>query len=46
MTTKLFRVRGFDSPLLLCRMHWVEPKLVAEIIYLTWTADALSRHTV
>jgi len=28
------------------RVHWVEPKLVAEINYLTWTADKLLRHTV
>jgi ATP-dependent DNA ligase len=28
------------------RVHWVEPKLVAEITYLTWTADGLLRHTV
>jgi bifunctional non-homologous end joining protein LigD len=27
-------------------VHWVEPKLVAEITYLTWTADGLLRHTV
>ena len=26
-------------------MHWVNPKLVAEITYLTWT-DGLLRHTV
>jgi ATP-dependent DNA ligase len=26
--------------------HWVEPKLVVEITYLTWTADGLLRHTV
>ncbi len=25
-------------PLVLSRVHWVEPKLVAEITYLTWTA--------
>jgi bifunctional non-homologous end joining protein LigD len=30
----------------LSRVHWVEPKLVAEITYLTWTADNLLRHTV
>jgi hypothetical protein len=30
----------------LSRVHWVEPKLVAEITYLTWTADSLLRHTV
>jgi bifunctional non-homologous end joining protein LigD len=27
-------------------VHWVEPKLVVEITYLTWTADNLLRHTV
>jgi bifunctional non-homologous end joining protein LigD len=27
-------------------VHWVEPKNVAEITYLTWTADNLLRHTV
>jgi bifunctional non-homologous end joining protein LigD len=36
----------FGSPLVLSRAHWVEPKLVAEITYLTWTADGLLRHTV
>jgi ATP-dependent DNA ligase len=30
----------------LSRVHWVEPKLVVEITYLTWTADNLLRHTV
>jgi len=30
----------------LSRVHWVEPKLVCEITYLTWTADNLLRHTV
>jgi ATP-dependent DNA ligase len=34
------------SPLVLSRAHWVEPQLVAEITYLTWTADGLLRHTV
>ncbi len=36
----------FGSPLILSRVHWVEPKLVAEITFLTWTADGLLRHTV
>jgi ATP-dependent DNA ligase len=36
----------FGSPLVLSRVHWVEPTLVAEITYLTWTADNLLRHTV
>jgi ATP-dependent DNA ligase len=31
---------------ILSRVHWVEQKLVAEITYLTWTADDLLRHTV
>jgi ATP-dependent DNA ligase len=28
------------------RLPWVEPKLVAEIPYLTWTVDGLLGHTV
>ena len=40
------RKTRFGSPLVLSRVHWVEPKLVAEITYLTWTADGLLRHTV
>jgi DNA ligase D-like protein (predicted ligase) len=40
------RKTRFGSPLVLSRVHWVEPKLVVEITYLTWTADNLLRHTV
>jgi ATP-dependent DNA ligase len=40
------RTTRFGSPLVLSRVHWVEPRLVAEITYLTWTADNLLRHTV
>jgi DNA ligase D-like protein (predicted ligase) len=40
------RKTRFGSPLVLSRVHWVEPVLVAEITYLTWTADNLLRHTV
>jgi ATP-dependent DNA ligase len=40
------RKTRFGSPLVLSRVHWVEPKLVVEITYLTWTADGLIRHTV
>jgi bifunctional non-homologous end joining protein LigD len=40
------RSTRFGSPLVLSHVHWVEPKLVAEITYLTWTADSLLRHTV
>jgi DNA ligase D-like protein (predicted ligase) len=40
------RKTRFGSPLVLSRVHWVEPVLVLEITYLTWTADNLLRHTV
>jgi DNA ligase D-like protein (predicted ligase) len=40
------RKTRFGSRLVLSRVHWVEPQLVAEITYLTWTADGLLRHTV
>jgi ATP-dependent DNA ligase len=38
--------RRLTMPLVLSRVHWVEPKLVAEITFLTWTADNLLRQTV
>ena len=40
------RSTRFGSPLVLSRVHWVEPALVAEITYLTWTADNLLRQSV
>jgi ATP-dependent DNA ligase len=40
------RKTRFGSPLVLSQVHWVEPQLVAEITYLTWTADGLLRQTV
>src|ERR1700735_3069218 len=40
------RKTRFGSPLVLSRVHWAEPKVAAEITYLTWTADGLLRHTV
>src|SRR5271165_1480416 len=40
------RETRFGSPLVLSRVHWVEPTLVAEITYLTWTGDGLLRQTV
>jgi DNA ligase D-like protein (predicted ligase) len=40
------RKTRFGSPLILSRVHWVEPKLVAEVTYVTWTGDGLLRHTV
>jgi DNA ligase D-like protein (predicted ligase) len=36
----------FGSPLLLARVHWVRPELVAEVKYLTWTEDNLLRQVV
>jgi ATP-dependent DNA ligase len=33
----------FGSPLKLSKVHWVKPKLVVEVTYLTWTADNLLR---
>ncbi|RBP17661.1 bifunctional non-homologous end joining protein LigD [Roseiarcus fermentans] len=40
------RKTRFGSPLVLSRVHWVEPQLVAEVTYLTWTGDGLLRQTV
>ena len=34
------------KPLVLSRVHWVRPKLVAEVTYLTWAEDGLLRHVV
>ena len=36
----------FGSPLVLSRVHWVRPELVAEVKYLTWTADNRLRQVV
>jgi bifunctional non-homologous end joining protein LigD len=36
----------FGSLLVLSRVHSADPQLVAEITYLTWTADNLLRQTV
>jgi len=40
------RQNRFGSPLKLSEVHWVEPKLVAQVRYLTWTADKLLRQVV
>ncbi len=40
------RETRFGSPLVLSQVHWVEPRLVTEITYLSWTADGLLRQTV
>jgi bifunctional non-homologous end joining protein LigD len=36
----------FGSPLVLSRVHWVRPELVAEVKYLTLTGDNLLRQVV
>jgi bifunctional non-homologous end joining protein LigD len=36
----------FGSPLVLSRVHWVRPELVAEVKYLTWPEDNLLRPVV
>jgi ATP-dependent DNA ligase len=36
----------FGSPLVLSRVHWVRPELVAEVEFLIWTEDKLLRQVV
>jgi ATP-dependent DNA ligase len=36
----------FGSPLVLSRVHWVRPELVAEVKFLAWTGDHLLRQVV
>ncbi|MDF2119566.1 non-homologous end-joining DNA ligase [Roseiarcaceae bacterium H3SJ34-1] len=38
--------RGRGKPLRPATTHWVKPKLVAEISYMTWASDGLLRHSV
>ena len=40
------RSTRFGSPLMLSRVHWVRPELVAEVKFLTWTDDNLLRQVV
>jgi ATP-dependent DNA ligase len=40
------RTSRFGSPLVLSRVHWVRPELVAEVKYLNWTHDNLLRQVV
>ena len=40
------RSTRFGSPLVLSRVHWVRPQLVAEVKFLTWTEDNLLRQVV
>jgi bifunctional non-homologous end joining protein LigD len=40
------RTSRFGSPLVLSRVHWVKPELVAEVTFLTWTEEGLLRHVV
>jgi DNA ligase D-like protein (predicted ligase) len=40
------RKSRFGSPLKLTDVHWVKPQLVAQVRYLSWTADGLLRQVV
>ena len=40
------RSSRFGSPLVLSRVHWVRPELVAEVKFLTWTDNNLLRQVV
>jgi ATP-dependent DNA ligase len=40
------RSASFGSPLVLSRVPWVWPELVAEVKFLTWTEDAFLRQVV
>jgi DNA ligase D-like protein (predicted ligase) len=40
------RSTRFGSPLVLSRVHWVRPELVAEVKFLAWTEDNLLRQVV
>ena len=40
------RETRFGGRLVLSKVHWVRPELVAEITYLTWAGDGLLRHIV
>jgi ATP-dependent DNA ligase len=40
------RSTRFGSPMVLSRVHWVRPELVAEVKFLTWTKDNLLRQVV
>jgi len=40
------RASRFRRPLVLSRVHWERPALVAEVKYLTWTDDNLLRQVV
>jgi ATP-dependent DNA ligase len=40
------RTSRFGSPIVLSRVHWVRPELVAEVRFLTWTDENLLRQVV
>jgi DNA ligase D-like protein (predicted ligase) len=40
------RTSRFGSPLVLSRVHWVRPELVAEVTFLSWTDENLLRQVV
>jgi DNA ligase D-like protein (predicted ligase) len=40
------RSNRFGLPLVLSRVHWVRPEMVAEVSYVEWTPDGFLRHVV
>lgn len=40
------RSSRFGSPLVLSHLHWVQPKLLVEVKYLSWTDDNLLRQVI
>jgi ATP-dependent DNA ligase len=40
------RTNRFGSPLVLSRVHWVRPELVAEVKFLAWIDDNLLRQVI
>jgi ATP-dependent DNA ligase len=40
------RTSRFGSPLVLSRVHWVRPELVAEVKFLTSTEEGLLRQVI
>ena len=40
------RTSQFGSPFVLSRVHWVEPRLVVEVKFLTWTEEGLLRQVI
>jgi ATP dependent DNA ligase C terminal region len=46
LSSDVSEIKLVFSPLVLSRVHWVRPELVAEVKYLTWTEDNLLRQVI